>query len=130
MKKAKAIVWIIIVGLFALAVYQNQDFFLSRHSLGMNLLIADYRSVNLPNLVLFIAFFLLGWLIAYVSGLSERYRSRRAIKSLRKTIADQQNAIDSLKTDIASLKSDVSDGEVYPQENYIPSADSPDTPDT
>lgn len=104
MKKIKLVLWIVIVGFFGLAVYQNQDFFLSRHSLGINLYFSAYRTLELPNAVLFAAFFLIGWLIAYIFGLSDRYQSSRTIKALRQTTTDQQYALDALKKDIASLK--------------------------
>ena len=104
MKKVKLVLWIIIIGFFGLAVYQNQDFFLSRHSLGINLYFSAYRTLELPNAVLFAAFFLIGWLIAYIFGLSDRYQASRTIKSLRQTATDQQVALDALKTDIAALK--------------------------
>ena len=109
MKKVKLVLWIIIIGFFGLAVYQNQDFFLSRHSLGINLYFNAYRTIELPNAVLFAAFFLIGWLIAYIFGLSDRYQASRTIKSLRQTTTNQQNALDALKNDIAGLKTKPND---------------------
>ena len=104
MKKVKIAFWIIVIGFFALVVYQNQDFFLSKHSLGLNLYVKAYRTVALPNAVLFAGFFLIGWLIAYAFGLAERYKTGKANKSLKSTIASQQDAISAMKKDIDALK--------------------------
>jgi uncharacterized membrane protein YciS (DUF1049 family) len=106
MNKVKLVLWIVIIGLFGLVIYQNQDFFLSRHSLGLNFYVAAYRTVELPNAVLFAAFFLIGWLVAYIFSLTERYRSSRTIKNLRQKITIQQSAIDALKSDVEALKTD------------------------
>jgi hypothetical protein len=124
MKKLKLAFWIIVIGFFGLVVYQNQDFFLSQHSLGIDVQFAAYRTPSLPNAVLFVAFFLLGWLIAYAFGLMERYKHTRTVKSMRNTVHSQQDAISLLKKDVESLKADAADSQPDP----LVSTESPTAP--
>ena len=104
MKKVKAVLWVIIIAIFGLIVFQNQDFFLARQSLGIDLYFYNYRTAALPAAVLFAGFFVVGWLIAYLFSLADRYRCNRTIKELRHTISSQRAAIDDLKKDIQALK--------------------------
>jgi len=104
MKKVKGVLWIIIIGIFGLVVFQNQSFFLARQSLGIDFHYFGYRTTELPAAVLFAAFFIFGWLLAYLFGLADRYRAKRTIKGLRQTILGQKTAIDNLKRDVDALK--------------------------
>ena len=106
MKKVKGVLWVIIIGIFGLVVFQNQSFFLSRHSLGIDFYFFAYHTTELPAAVLFAAFFFIGWLLAYLFCLADRYRSNRTIKALRQTISGQKAAVDALKSDIDALKPD------------------------
>ena len=111
MKKVKAVLWVIIIGIFGLVVFQNQEFFLAPESLGIDLYFFSYRAPELPTAVLFAGFFLVGWLLAYLLSLADRYRCNRLVKGLRQNIAGQQAAIDDLKKDIQSLKADTPSAE-------------------
>jgi uncharacterized membrane protein YciS (DUF1049 family) len=114
MKKLKAILWLIIIGLIGLIMYQNRDFFLLRHSLGIDLISTQYRSPELPTALYFIAFFLLGWLIAYLFSLMDRFRTGGTIKRLQQTIHSQQNDIQSMKRDVEALKPQIEKAEAKP----------------
>jgi uncharacterized membrane protein YciS (DUF1049 family) len=104
MKKFKAIVWLIIIGLLGTVVYQNKGFFLTRESLSIDLIYSRYQSPELPAVLFFAAFFLLGWLIAYLFGILDRYRAAKTIKALHQTMNTQQHAIDDMKKDVEALK--------------------------
>lgn len=104
MKKLKAIIWLIIIGLIGLIMYQNRDFFLARHSLGIDLISTQYQSPELPAALYFFAFFLIGWLIAYLFSLMDRFRTGKTIKRLQFTIHSQQNDIQTMKKDVEALK--------------------------
>ena len=122
MKKVKIGFWIIIAGFFGLLVYQNQDFFLSKHSLGINLLFTEGRSKEILNAILFAVFFLSGWLIAYFFGLFDRFKANRTIKGLEQTIKSHHDIIAQMKQEVEGLKTsgtvrttameDISDGEI------------------
>jgi hypothetical protein len=97
MKKIKIVFWALLVAFVAILGYQNQEFFLYRGRLDLNLGVAGpYTTPELYNAVLFLAFFVAGFLIAYFSGLFERFRSGKVIKQLNAAIEAQKKEIDSL----------------------------------
>lgn len=104
MKKVKIAFWMVILGFLALLVYQNKDFFLSEHSLGINLYFFQKNTPDLPNAVLFAIFFLSGWLIAYFFSLFDRYKANKTIKNLNYQIASYQGTLDQMKQEIQALK--------------------------
>lgn len=107
MRIFKIAIWIILIALFGLAVYQDQTFFLSRHTLAVHIGSSVYQTAQLPLVVFFASFFLLGWLMAYLFGLLDRYRVGRSNKQLRATTASQQEALDSLKKEMDLIRSGV-----------------------
>ena len=104
MTKIKLFLWIIIFGLLGLVLYQNRSFFLADQSLGIDLTVFNYQTPRLPIALYIVGMFLAGWVIAYLSGAADRFRSNNQIKRLQKTIHSQQSAIDSMKKDVESLK--------------------------
>ena len=105
MKKVKLAFWIIILVLFGLLIWQNQPYFLSKHSLALNLYFTNGRTIPVFNLIILVAFFCFGLLIAYTSSLLERYRAGKTIKELRANALSLQDTIIGMKNDIAELKS-------------------------
>lgn len=104
MKKIKIGIWLIIILFLGLVVYQNSDFFLGKESLGIDLVFTKYQSPELPVVLFFAGLFCLGWLMAYLSALAERFRTGKQIKTLKQTNDAQQNAIDEMKRDVEELK--------------------------
>ena len=106
MKKAKILLWLIILGFIALVIYQNKEFFFTEHSFGINLLVFDYRSPEIYSAVLFVIFFLLGLLIAYLFGLFERYKTNKTVKEMKAANNSLEEMIRTLKNDLESFKAD------------------------
>jgi len=104
MKKAKVLLWLIIIGFIALIIYQNKDFFMTRHSFGIDLLVFNYQSPEVYSAVLFLLFFILGLLIAYFFGLFERFKASKTIKALAATNSSLEKTLASFKNDLASIK--------------------------
>ena len=105
MKKATLIVWVIILGFIALVIFQNQTFFMTSHSLRLNLgVINEYHTPEMPIAVVFIFFFFSGIVIAYLFGLSTRFKARRTIKKLNATIMSQKNEAAELQRELKTLK--------------------------
>ena len=105
MKKATLIIWVIIFGVIALLIFQNQAFFLSNQSLRVNLGVTEaYHTPELPNAILVLLFFLTGIAIAYLFSLSARLKARRTIKKLNTTIASHNTEVTGLRREIDSLK--------------------------
>ena len=91
MKKATLIIWAIIFVFIALVIFQNQTFFMTKHSLRLNLgFINEYHTPELPIAVVFIFFFFSGLVIAYLFNFSTRFKARRTVKKLNATITSHQ----------------------------------------
>ena len=93
MKKLKVVFWVVIIGLLVIIFFQNQEFFLTQYSFQINLLFLKYQSPKVPSAVLFLAFFLVGLLIAYVFSLAERFRLKKTIKNLNATLDSQTKTL-------------------------------------
>ncbi|MBW2706805.1 MAG: LapA family protein [Deltaproteobacteria bacterium] len=105
MKKATLIIWVLIFGVIALLIFQNQAFFLSNQSLQVNLGVTDpYHTPELPIGILVLLFFLTGVVIAYLFSLSARFKARRTIKKLNTTIASHNDEVAGLRREIDSIK--------------------------
>ena len=105
MKKATLIIWVIIFGFIALVIFQNQTFFMTHHSLRLNLgFINEYQTPELPIAVVFIFFFFSGLIIAYLFNFSTRFRAKRTARKLNATIASQKDEVADLKRELNTLK--------------------------
>ena len=80
MKKVKIAIWVIILVFLAVFVYQNKIFFMDKQSLGLQLpFLKPVHTPELPNAILFLVFFLTGFLIAYFFSLYDRFKSKKVI---------------------------------------------------
>ena len=105
MKKATLIIWVIIFGVIALVIFQNQAFFLTNQSLQVNLGVMEaYHTPELPIAIMVLLFFLTGILIAYLFSLAARFKARRTVKKLNTTIASHTAEVADLRREIDSLK--------------------------
>ena len=102
MKKIKIAFWILMVVFLALLMMQNQAFFFSKSSFSLDFYYKKYLTPELPNALLFLSFFFVGLLIAYISGLLEQYKSKRTVKDLKATLQSQMKVITDLKNDLAA----------------------------
>ncbi len=106
MKKVKVVVWLLICGILALLIFQNEEHFLNtQQSLRLNLWrLADYQSPSLPLAVYHILFFIFGLVVAYGFSAPSRFKLRRTVKRLTAAAAGREKEILSLKTELAQLK--------------------------
>ncbi len=104
MKKFKYGLWVILIALIGLLVYQNKSFFLTKYSLGLNLGFYQNVTPEVYNLVIIAVFFFCGMLITYGSSLFERYRAKKTIKTLQSTIDASSETIAELKKEVGALK--------------------------
>jgi len=128
MNKTKMIFWLIILSVLTLLFYQNQNFFLSPQHLRINLLFKTFQTPELPSTLFFLSFFLLGFLIAYSSGLYAKYKHKQAVKSLNLKISSQNEALLKLETENKSLKEAISIKNKEESVSQI-SKEQPDAPD-
>ncbi len=104
MKKAKIFFWFIVFGFIALIIYQNRSFFLATQSLGINLFFKAYQTPEIPNAVLFVAFFLIGAFLTYIICLFDKLRANKTIKQLRQSVDSYQKTMETLKQDLENIK--------------------------
>jgi uncharacterized integral membrane protein len=106
MKKLKVVVWLLVFGLLALVIFENEDHFLNtQQSLRLNLWrLADYQSPSLPLVVYDLLFFAFGLVVAFGFSVASRFKLHRTVKRLTASAAGREKEILSLKTELAQLK--------------------------
>lgn len=105
MKKVKIGFWLIIIAFLLLVGFQNKAFFVQKHSFDLNIWVtAPYETPEVYNAVLFGVCFVAGLVIAYLSGLFERFKANKTIKQLTNNLNDQKTQTDQLRTEIDALK--------------------------
>ena len=125
MNKTKLVIWLIILAVMGLAMFQNDShFFGTEQSLRIHLGVApEYRSPQLPLAVFYLAFFVFGLLVAFVFALPEKMRKRKALKQLSAAAADREAEANALKSELARLKGEPLPGD--PPESSITSPTQP-----
>ncbi len=104
MKKVKIGLLVIILAFIALFIYQNQEYFLSQPSFNLNLKFVSYSFPGVYNAVLVLGFFVLGFLIAYISSLAVRFKARKEIRNLNGAVDANMQKISFLQNELDSYK--------------------------
>ncbi|BCS96430.1 hypothetical protein DSLASN_20620 [Desulfoluna limicola] len=104
MKKFKiALLFLILAALFVVA-YQNREFFLATQKLTVDLKVWGYQSPDIAHGLYFLGCFLVGFLLAYSSGLVAKFKSGKMVKELNAVIDSQQEKISTLRGEMDLLK--------------------------
>jgi len=98
MKSFKAVFFVIVVLLFSIVVVQNWEVLKEPKVVEVNLGVWDYKTQGIPVAVYFLGFFLIGLLVSYFCGLSERFKAKRAAQSQLETIRKLEEEIKVLKS--------------------------------
>ncbi len=104
MKKIKMILWVLAILFVLLVVYQNQGFFLTKQHIIVNLYFTTYQTPEMLIAIFFLFCFLIGLLISYFINLSEKIRSKKAIKRLSATLDSHLKKISELKNELESVE--------------------------
>ena len=105
MKKVKIAFWLIILVFAGVFGYQNKDFFMAKQSFSLKLpFLETLHTPELHHVVLFLVFFLTGFLIAYFFGLYDRFKSKKTLKNLNAAVTAQQDELTALKRELESLR--------------------------
>lgn len=105
MRKFKMVLLAVIAALLVLLYFTNQEYFQSKHTLGINFMVVDeIKFPQASNVVIFLICFFLGVLIAYFFNLMERFRSRKTVKELNNTINAHRELLSSMKTELETFK--------------------------
>ena len=98
MKSFKSVLFFIVLAFLVIAVAENLDVFTHEEALELNLLVWKGESPLIPLSVYFLGFLLVGLLVSYFYGLSERFKARRTIQNHLETIRKQEEEIKVLKS--------------------------------
>ena len=115
MKLFKYVIWLIIIGLLAMLVMQNIDYFKTAVILKLDSKVVETWKWEIPELLTgyyFIICFAVGLLLAGYKALCIKLRSSKQIKSMTTEIAQLKNEVNSLKEAL----------EVYTHDPYIKKA--------
>jgi hypothetical protein len=116
MKNVKIAFWVILFAFIGLVLFQNREFYMSLHSLGIDLMFFKYQTPEVPNAILFMGFFFAGLIIAYFFSLLERFNSRKMIKSLTEALRASEKMLDALKAENEGLKGVKADAQSVPED--------------
>ena len=109
MKKLKFAFWLILIGFFALLIYQNLEFFSETYSIKINLGIYQRQTPEMTHgaiMASFVGVAVLIMLIFYFSSKYENYRAKKTIKSLTHTLDESAEMISNLKKELETQQQD------------------------
>jgi len=119
------VLWAIIVVFIGLIIFQNQEFFLSKQMLRVNLGIVDvYESAQIPVAIIFLVFFIFGLIIAYLFSLPNRFRTKKMVKKLKAINTSLENELADLKREVSVLKGEPLETKGEPHAKATESAES------
>ncbi len=105
MKKVKIALWVILLVFLVLFAYQNKVFFMAKHSLSLKLpFLETFHTPELPQAVLFLVFFLTGFLVAYFISLADRFKSKKTIKNLNAAATSHLEELATIKKEVETLR--------------------------
>lgn len=99
MRKLKLFLAVVFLGVFGLLIFENRALFGQWYAFDFNFIFYKYRAPKMVVGVYFIAVFLMGFLIAYFSGLMDKYRARRTIRSLENQLAAREEGAPALQSE-------------------------------
>jgi uncharacterized integral membrane protein len=98
MKSLKPVLLSLLFIFVLVLVVQNQEFFMHEKAIRLNLLVWSNQTPPVPLCVYFLGFFLIGLLISYFLGLSERFKAKKAMGNHLETIRKLEEEIKVLKS--------------------------------
>ncbi|MGM0404217.1 MAG: lipopolysaccharide assembly protein LapA domain-containing protein [Thermodesulfobacteriota bacterium] len=104
MQKIKYFLWLVIVAVLAIFIYQNNEYFMAEHSIGINLYFFEGESGELPNILYFLAVFVIGFLVSLLLSFSYGYKKRKTIKELNEKINADKQRIDEMESRLAAVE--------------------------
>lgn len=98
MKRAKAILWGLILLFFVTLYLQNRPFFETKNSMVFDIYLVDaFKTPEIITAVWGLAAIVSGFLLSYLFSLSEKFRTRKIVRSLKTKIEIQEEMIEELK---------------------------------
>ncbi len=108
MKTIKYLLWLIIIAMLGILIYQNLEYFMTTVALKFNLNVATWNWTipELQNIAYFGICFLLGFILAGIKGFAVKLRLKKEIKSKNADIASLNEQVRKLKTDLGVFQHD------------------------
>ncbi|MFZ0240382.1 MAG: LapA family protein [Desulfobacterales bacterium] len=107
MKKVRLLVWILIIALAAVVIYQNRGFFLdTKQSLAVDLPYTHYQSREVELVIIFGIFFAAGLLVGLYFLMSRGLKRNKVIKSLKAQVKAQTEKMVVLEEELRALRGD------------------------
>ncbi|MDA8404823.1 MAG: LapA family protein [Desulfobacteraceae bacterium] len=123
MRKVKIAFWLIVAALIGFVCWQNVWFF-ENQKFEIRFFDIYKYSTEVPIVLFFLVLFFAGLLIAYASGLSEKFIAKKTIRNLNSEVAAAKKRISELEGNIISLKAEAANRE--PEMPALP-ADAPES---
>ncbi len=117
MNKLKVVFWVLLIGFFGLLIYENQELFLSKNGLRIDLYFYAYQVPEITNAIYYLAYFLIGLLVSYFATLAERFKSNKTIKDLKSTSDSHLQKVSVLQAELDALKRPAVASTVQPQDS-------------
>jgi len=107
MKKVRLLIWILIVALVAVVIYQNRAFFLgTKQSLAVDLPYTHYQSREVELVIIFGIFFAAGLLVGLYFMVARGLKRNKIIKSLKAQVKEQTEKTVVLEEELRALRGD------------------------
>ncbi len=115
MSKFKIGIWAVVLVFILLFFLHNQDFFMTKNAFDLNIFgipsLAEYSPFfqkaeipAVPNVVIFLGFFLLGVAVSYFFNFFGWLRSKRAIRRLSTDNEHLNQKVEQLETELAATR--------------------------
>ena len=98
MKKVKLLLWLVVLGLLALGIYQNLTLLKQLVTVKLDLWVFDPFQAQLRFGVLLLGLFIAGLLVAYFFSLAQRFRARKTIRKLNESLQAEQKKVVELES--------------------------------
>ncbi len=117
MSRFKIFLWGVVFVFILLFFLHNQEFFMAKNAFDINVFgipslaeysgfFSNYNTPPMPNVVIFIGFFLLGVLVTYFFNLFGWVRSKRAIKRLSGDCESMTQKIQELELELEAVRNE------------------------
>ena len=108
MKTIKYFLWLIIIVLLGILIYQNLEYFMTTRALKLDLKVTSWNwtTPELQNIAYFGICFVLGLIIAGIKGFAVKLGLKKELKTKNATIASLNQQTSTLKTDLEVFQHD------------------------
>jgi uncharacterized membrane protein len=108
MKTIKYFLWLIIIVLLGILIYQNLEYFMTTEALKLDLKVASWNWTTpaLQNIAYFGICFVLGLILAGIKGFAVKLGLKKQLKAKDTTIASLNQQTNTLKTELEVFQHD------------------------